>query len=796
MSDNADSSEAEIDKALRRTTRRDIEEGAVDFSGTSSNPYTFDFSSNGTRPVYIEKSGGLFKNKGRHYNNRHRHNTDYYGTPTPRGFAIPTSRQVESELFEATNAFGNELQPYAPQPTFPQSVHPTQFNYGQSRGRGVTPTPPQMGYPMRFNEGSRPSTAMGGPTGNAPRFNNGHMSSSGAPNLVPGEEEALQMSRIIQARIMTCIQFVQRLPSVPANTATQHLRLCQEISQLLNSLVYNLRNERDEAVRDRATLQQRYQTEMATLTSAGAEQENLRKRLDHSLDRERSAKKEIHDWKARVESLTGSLNSLESKAEKFQEHHAKVTHDWEKQDKQSYKRIQTLEKQVEMLRARVISFAQKAGVSSEDAFKARSSALPTPTLPPVGRTSKPSLDQEIKDDLIARLINPSEGSKSFKPNPQAPAWQPPVSAKSLNRYSTPTPQPGSAVGGPSNWPVVVGAGREVDQYSVTPSNSSMSDASRDRRPQPPVQAPKQDPKPADKASRPTTIAREKEKWNVQDIRDAVEHLYTMTRGCIISCHLKPDDEPRVSYDNVESDEHPTWTYLISLVYPDPQQATVHMRYLLSVEAYRQHVLVRMVLDYIFKKMMSPRIFLGISSETDKHLSALQEKIAMMGQPVGNQSSDQARERQRVFEQHARIITHALKSDNAEKFKKGSIIRHAEVMCRVLKPLRCKSVEEDKAMRNLQLLAEIAWEISSKVWMSGMTLNYQFTQCGNVFTLNTMDALNSAPLGLSHKELQVARLRVSFVVTPMLTVRDERWEGEDVTVHGVKKAGKNEKRRKT
>ncbi|KAI4860623.1 hypothetical protein F4820DRAFT_99255 [Hypoxylon rubiginosum] len=767
--------------------------------------------------------------------------------------AIPTSQEIEAELMTASSAFGQELGPLAQQPTFPQSVQPT--FYGHGRGRGTAT--PHMGHRSlaqsrlpdesyshassgfsRFSgwgSGAGMLPGQGMPAGRGMPINQGMPTNPGMPAVPPGQDESLHMSRMLQSRIMTCSQFVQRLPNVPANIAGQHQRLCQEISQLLNSTIHNLRLERDTARGavggGQAEFHQRYQDLLHTQASTEAERDNLDKRLTHSLERERSTQRELKDWEIRVQaisrdftsldenysslkanysSLEGNYSSLEAKAKEFKDYHTKVVADWERLDKRSYQTIQSLETEVKNLRARVATLAEKADVPVKEALDVKTNEFPSPSVPSSSMPSNRSLDKEIKKDLIARLMNPNEkdysdkdakasGSSSFKPNPKAPAWQPSKERGEKKRYSTAAPpetKAGSAVGGPSNWPVVVSRGQhEFDQYSVTPSASSSSSSSSDevvhtrgRQANPPAAAPANNPMPTGNASRSTTIARDKETWGVQDIRDAIEYLYSMTKGYVVNCHLKAGDPPQVPYDRIEFDERPTWTYLLRLAYRNPQQAAVHIRYLLSIDSYRQHVFMRVVLDYVFKKMLSPRVFLGISSELDEHLSALQSKIAVLGQPEGPQNSAQARERQRVLDQHARIITHAMKSENAERFKEGVVKRHAEVLCRILKPLRCTTADDEKAVRLLQLMTEVGWEISSKVWMSGLTLNYQFADCGSVFTLNTMDAFNAAPLGYGLRELQTSHLRISFVATPMLTVRDERWEGEDVVVHGVKKAG--------
>ncbi|XXG97801.1 fatty acid alpha-hydroxylase [Hypoxylon texense] len=743
---------------------------------------------------------------------------------------IPTSQEIEAELMSASSAFGQELGSVDHQPTFPQSVQPTFYGYG--RGRGPAPTGPnnvgnQLAH-SRFPDEAPSAASSGfsrfskwgsgagvppGPGMPPPPPPGPGMPVAGVPagqGVHPGQDESIHLCRQLQGQIMTISQFVQRMPNVPAVVASQHQRVCQQISQGVNTVVHNLRLERDAARGiNQGELHQRYQDALHAQASTEAERDNLGKRLKNSLEREKSTQRELRDWEVRVEALTKDFNTLEAKAKKFEQHHKRITADWEKQDKRSFKQIQALETEVKNLRARVANLAEKANVPVEEALNVETNDFPSPSVPSGSLPSHRSLDKEIKKDLLARLINPNatnlnekesgdkdsgkSSSSSFKPNPKAPAWQPETAHGEKERYTTSPPdtQACSAVGGPSNWPVVVGRDQQdIDQYSITPgASTSSSVVVRSRQAQPPAAAPTDKPEPTGNASRPAKLARDKEKWSVQDVRDAVEYLYTMTKGYIVNCHLKAGDPPQVPYDRIEFDERPTWTYLLRLAYHSQQQSAVHMRYLLSIDSYRQHILMRVVLDYVFKKMLSPRIFLGISPELDNHLAALQDQIAVLGQPPeGSQTSTQARERQRVLDTHARVISHAMKSENADKFKDGVVKRHAEVLCRVLKPLRCTSADDDKAVRLLQLMTEVGWEISSKVWMSGMTLNFHFAECGSAYSFHTMDALNAGSLGYGVDELRNAHLRLSFVATPMLTIRDERYENKDVVVHGVKKMG--------
>ncbi|KAI5927904.1 hypothetical protein F4810DRAFT_162977 [Camillea tinctor] len=264
------------------------------------------------------------------------------------------------------------------------------------------------------------------------------------------------------------------------------------------------------------------------------------------------------------------------------------------------------------------------------------------------------------------------------------------------------------------------------------------------------------------------IPRDKEEWDAADVRDAIDRLYELTKGYVVNCHKR--GPPNVDTSALQAHEPQTWSYLTGLVYDNPQDAASHMRYLLSNDQYTAYVIQRMCIDYLFKKIVAPQVYLGFSPDMDGHLSALQAQISTIAQ--GNHRNTN-RARQRVIEEHARLIQAMVGSDKMKHFRTRVIDRHASMLAHILEPLRSQNVTHEHALKSLRIMVAATWDISTKVWTGGMTLHYVFPDTGSKFAFGTMDALNGRQVARSPELLQFSQCRISLVVTPTLTLRDDR-----------------------
>ncbi|KAI0131371.1 hypothetical protein F4814DRAFT_445509 [Daldinia grandis] len=655
--------------------------------------------------------------------------------------------EEESQLLSASNSFAANT---GPQPPIPQSVPPTNYRYGggvafPSTGAQKQPTGTQSMGRYRDSFSSNTSSAF---------TSNAAFQSSDA--RVTGEDQdSVHMCRLISHRITACATWISRSPGIPADQSNRHREMLNEIGQLVNSTVHKLRTERDQAASEYRKQYDTYTRAIRDKTAATNSIEQLQRELGQALSKEDSLTKELKDLKARADKLEAENGEHKAKLKTVHDHYSMMIDKWSALEDKQGKVLQGYQDQVKDLQSRNNQLVQGG--------------------------HKGSLDENTYAELQKMLIkkhgtqmddDDTRGPSDFKPNPTAPSWDPHGQATRSHGYldvpsaTSATSRKESPVGGPSNWPALINLDGSKRESNNDASQKQLTHSSSDGKHIPSA-----------------TFPRHKDEWSMADIQNGLDHIFGLTKGYIVKCHSKPGEQPKVVDLMLEKRETTTWNYLLSLVYSNRSQAKNHMLYLLGVPSYRPYIIMRIALDYLFKKVISPDIFLGIDRNLDSHLIALQEKITTFHHSGGRANP---RDRQRVIDEHARIVTHALKDSRIELFKKESIERHAHMMAIIMQPLRSISVTDKDAIKPLRVMVSATWEVSAKVWMSGMTLHYTFPECACKFAEGTMEPVNGSALGLTPAELQMSQTRVSFVVSPVLSVRDERNENE-LEYHGIKKA---------
>lgn len=132
-----------------------------------------------------------------------------------------------------------------------------------------------------------------------------------------------------------------------------------------------------------------------------------------------------------------------------------------------------------------------------------------------------------------------------------------------------------------------------------------------------------------------------------------------------------------------------------------------------------------------------------------------------------------RHRQRIIEDHATLIRAISINPDVGEFRQRNIERHANMMAALFEPCRSRGIPPDAIVKSLKIMVAACWDISIKIWGSGKTLHYVFPECASKFSPGTMDALNGHHIASSPEGLVNSQCRVSLVVTPTMTLRDDR-----------------------
>ncbi|KAI0884619.1 uncharacterized protein GGS22DRAFT_200365 [Annulohypoxylon maeteangense] len=687
----------------------------------------------------------------------------------------------EMRLMSASDSFDNQIGQYRPVSRMAHSSRPVPYRYGANTS--YTRAQNADAY-RRFHESF--STSHSGPV--AP-----YQGGQSNDVRLSTEDDSYQASREIANRISMLSTFLGRSPGI-AGDHTSHTKLLTEISQIVTSAICNLRFERDNARRDADRVSHRAFRDNATFRT---DNRRLQEDVKKILNREKNLKRELEMEHSRLNAMKYDLENTEKEALNFRDHHAQIRVEFKKSEETQRLHIQSLEGEIKRLRIRNAQLAKSAGQEVEDDSIQRPEFSP-PSAPESHKADAPSESTENHDFLWGMLKKKSDeqskrsksenyGNKKFANspqsaaagpsvrrkdsssfNPEAPSFQPPLSSKNLAAVSDMGPAP-SPIGGPSNWPAL------LSHNGKTPATGRS-----DLKPTTVVHSPLESGE-----KRHSGITRfNNEAWTIQDIDQALTRLTLLTKGYIVRCH-KHGEPTKVSHKMLSRKEETTWKYVVNLVFTNNVfQAESHMTNLLSILAYRSCLIMRIIQDYLFRKVISPSIFLGFNEKLDQHLAALQDRIAQFSHPdyVCN-----VRDRQAVLKDHAKIVDEALKTPGMKEFKTETINRHTQILTGILHPLRAVDVTDRDAHAGIRTIVTLGWDMSTKIWTSGMMLSYFFPQCGVLFSESTMKAVNLDAYHVgTQKELQLMQAVVSFVVTPSLSVRDDR-DGVNNGVHGLRKA---------
>ncbi|KAK5632593.1 hypothetical protein RRF57_008307 [Xylaria bambusicola] len=693
----------------------------------------------------------------------------------------------EKALVRASENFGSLKDPFAETPGVPQSIHPSTYSH---RGAFPQPTPSRANNGFsRFGSAQsagryRSSTAAPGGTSNSvPRFRPSLGGTAFNNGSLLADEPGVYSCQQVFTSIMTATQYVNISPGMSSQTQAQLTHLLQEISQGFSTITVQLRKQRDDANRGKEDEHERYKRAMheaeelrKSLEEVEAVNKTLVPRLNHGSERENLMKDHIKDLQKQLVTVQKQLNTLTSDAVRFHAHHDKVIEDYKEQDEKHFKAMTELENEVKALRT-------SSHISHGGAFSTPTQPASVKNASSTCASNSPEARIKLSAYETSLLLNglqmTAEPPKkdSFVPNPQAPAWAPATAgtqtlintAKSSSHTSTER-QDDSSSG--NSGEVILYTGHGNQTKSLTPYVGPPAHGGAPTFIRTPFGVVFGEYPTVEENSRlpgDKMIPREKEEWEVVDVQRAMAHLYDLCKGYVANCHM--NNPPNVPFNKLKEQESYTWHYLMQQVYKDPEHASSHLTYLLSTRVFVPYLLQRTCVDYLLKKLLTPQVFLGFSDQMDGHLRALQGQLANIADSRDRPTYN--RNRQRVIEDHAKLIKAIAMSKEVPEFRRRTVERHANIMSALLDPCRAQGISVEVAQKSLRIMAAACWDISIKIWSSGKTLHYVFPECANKFSPGTMEALNGHHMAASPEELVASQCRVSLVVTPTMTLRDDR-----------------------
>ncbi|KAI0555893.1 hypothetical protein F4679DRAFT_590865 [Xylaria curta] len=708
--------------------------------------------------------------------------------PHHEGTQSESPSDEEKALVRASANFGSLKDPFAETPDVPQSIPANGYS---QRTAFPQPTPSRAGF-NRFGNvqpASRYRSSTTAVSNSVPRFRpnmNGTAFNNG--NLFSNEPE-MQSCQQVFAAIMTATQYVNVSPGMASQTQTQLTHLLQEISQGFSTITVQLRKQRDDAHRGKEDEHERYKRAIHEAEELRKMLENVQSlnktlvpQLNHLSEREKLLKDHIKDLKQQLRITQKRLDDLGTDTLRFRDHHDKVIKDYKEQDEKHLQAMTALESEVKALRS--CNTGSSAGEFSSPSQPASVNNVADGDC----ESKSPKLQKKLMDHeavaLLTGLYKTAEQARiadqkpkkdSFIPNPQAPVWAP-MGRPQVSTNARPYPQAKTEQHEDSSsrnsGEVILYTGHGNQNKALTPYVGPAAHGGAPTSIRTPFGTVMGEYPTVDENSRlpgDKMIPRDKEEWDAVDVQRALAHLYDLCKGYVANCHMhKP---PNVAFSKLKEQESYTWHYLMQQVYKDPEHASNHLAYLLSTKAFVPYLLQRTCVDYLLKKLLTPQVFLGFSDQMDGHLQALQSQLANIADNRDRPTHN--RNRQRVIEDHAKLIKAIAMSKEVSEFRKRTVDRHANIMSALLDPCRAQGTSVEIAHKSLRIMVAACWDISIKVWSSGKTLHYVFPECANKFSPGTMEALNGHHMASSPEDLVASQCRVSLVVTPTMTLRDDR-----------------------
>ncbi|KAI0018243.1 hypothetical protein F4780DRAFT_781544 [Xylariomycetidae sp. FL0641] len=702
-------------------------------------------------------------------------------TQMTRGVAqsvAPTTYEYRSGLpFATGHSQAMTMRP----PTRPGTARPGSARAPFSRPPMVRP-PTRAGFENQF---------MGaGPSGSFAR----HRASVSSVNSSGQGDDDAQWLPLIDRKLKIAASMIKS-SGAPMETALQLENSLREIYDMTGNAFFGITDTRDK-------IRETFRRTAQANDRLKSDNDHIRDQLRAASQRESILKQECRVMQDEVDMHKQEIQSLQDAADAFKQYHDNIKHQFKAEDDKHYLQLQVLKEEVKQLRQKNAELTSRVAPTTLTGMQAKDGES---SVAPSGGKTKLS----ERDTMLLKTLQKGAGKSenntpsrestrtAFRPNPQAPAWAP-SRADGDDHDDETAAQPRSIPAGHvlARRPKMTGlndsgAGlrkreqqvqqaprRRDTQTTATTTTTTTSYGSLSRTGSainsPEVKytrlmSPTDDNALVPAAGHQTgSIPRHKEHWDPIDIRNSITHLYDLVKGYVVNSHQQ--DAPRVPLSQLGQGYDETWEYLLSLIYADRKAAHSHLKFLLQEATQVPYVIQRAVTDYLFARIISPNIFLGFSAEMDDHLGALQDQIAEI---AGYNDRSSSRSRQRVIQEHARLVQAIVKSEYCETFRNEVVQHHAESLADLLAPMQSKNVTRDMAVKALCIVVGVSWDMSTKIWTSGITLHYSFPDCGTKFTCGTMKAMNGAVYGQRPDELQQSQCRVSFVITPTLSVRDDR-----------------------
>lgn len=118
------------------------------------------------------------------------------------------------------------------------------------------------------------------------------------------------------------------------------------------------------------------------------------------------------------------------------------------------------------------------------------------------------------------------------------------------------------------------------------------------------------------------------------------------------------------------------------------------------------------------------------------------------------------------------ISHIVSSEEYPPFRSAVLDKHTKNLRALLGPMLNLGVARANAGRDLGAIVVNAFDISTKLFTSSYSFVIMFPKCGDKFQYASMICRDSSH-SIDPLSLQIKQYRLKLVITPIITLRDDR-----------------------
>lgn len=125
----------------------------------------------------------------------------------------------------------------------------------------------------------------------------------------------------------------------------------------------------------------------------------------------------------------------------------------------------------------------------------------------------------------------------------------------------------------------------------------------------------------------------------------------------------------------------------------------------------------------------------------------------------------------MIDQQSKAVQSVVSSADYSKFRAKKLGEHTKRLRDMLGPLLNQNAVRSEAGGDLGAIAVTTWELSVKMNTSHLTFQIYFPETAAKFSAATMIAKDNS--GVDPMSLQIKQNRLKLVITPVITMRDDR-----------------------